>query len=364
MLSRIVPRKFATAKPEMNSIAVIFGPQPTPMTTIKHILAQVTVSRDLSRDEARWTFEQVVTGKVEPAVLGALLGAMATKGECVDELVGAAQALRAAATPVRCPPHAIDTCGTGGDGVSTFNVSTTAAIIAAAAGAVVAKHGNRSSTRASGSTEVLIELGIDVDADAATVERCLAEVGIGYLNARTLHPAMKHAAPVRQALPMRTIFNLLGPLCNPAGVKRQLLGVPRPELVPMMAEALLTLGVERAWVVHGQGLCDLTVTGESVVSEVRDGAIRAFTVDPESCGLRRAALADLCVSSVKDSAAVVLAVLGGERGPRRDQAVLNAGAALVVADMAHDLRDGIRRAEEAIDSGAAMKTLDRWRATR
>jgi anthranilate phosphoribosyltransferase len=186
-----------------------------------------------------------MAGQLNEAVIGALLGALLTKGECVDELVGAAQAMRGSALRVNCDADAIDTCGTGGDGISTFNVSTTAAIIAAAAGATVAKHGNCSSTRVSGSTEVLTELGIDVEADRGVVERSLREVGIGYLNARVLHPAMKYAAAVRQAIPFRTIFNLLGPLTNPAGVRRQLVGVPRPDLVERIAEALRRLGGRR-----------------------------------------------------------------------------------------------------------------------
>jgi anthranilate phosphoribosyltransferase len=214
-------------------------------TDIKDVFHQVTNGRDLTREQSSQVFAQIMDGKTSQSTLAALLGALATKGECVDELVGAAEAMRARMHPVRCDLECIDTCGTGGDGISTFNVSTTAAIIAAAAGATVAKHGNRSTTRVSGSTEVLTKLGVDVDASIDTVERCLAEIRIGYLNAGLLHPAMKYAAPVRQAIPTRTIFNLLGPLTNPAGARRQVLGVPRLDLLDTIAQTLHNLGSTR-----------------------------------------------------------------------------------------------------------------------
>lgn len=347
---------------------------------LRHVFDTLTARRDLTIDEARSVFELILTGRLDPATIGGLLGALATKGECVDELVGAAQAMRASAVQIACNADCIDTCGTGGDGTSTFNVSTTAAIIAAAAGATVAKHGNRSTTRASGSTEVLTELGIDVEAAPGLVEKSLREVRIGYLNARLLHPAMKHAAPVRQAIPVRTIFNLLGPLTNPAGAKRQLLGVPRLEFVNLVAEALLKLGATHAWVVHGtieqnakgsgsagpsagigkKGICDLSVTGESAVVEVRNGAVRRFTVTPEQAGLASGRLEDLLVDSVADSAEMVRAILGGQVGTPRNQALLNAGAALVVAGVTGDLADGVARAAEAVDDGRAAKTLETW----
>jgi anthranilate phosphoribosyltransferase len=330
---------------------------------LRSIFEKVTTGRDLSRDEARWVFERIMAGEVSETVIAALLGCLAVKGEAVDELVGAAEAMRAAAVRVRCDADCIDTCGTGGDGISTFNVSTTAAIIAAAAGATVAKHGNRSTTRVCGSTEVLTLLGIDVEAHPALVERSLAEARIGYLNARLLHPAMKYAAPVRQALPMRTIFNLLGPLTNPAGARRQVLGVPRPELVEKMAEALLALGATHAWVVHGDGLCDLTITGSTLVIEVRGGRLRRFTLNPEDAGLPRARLDALRVVTPQDSADMVVRILEGERGPARDHALLNAAAALVVAGIIGDWQSGILRAGEAIDSGAALDTLKAWRIT-
>lgn len=303
-----------------------------------------------------------MAGDMPDSVIGAVLGALWVKGECVDELVGAAEAMRDSAVRIRCDADCIDTCGTGGDGVSTFNVSTAAAIIAAAGGAVVAKHGNRSTSRVSGSTEVLTHLGIDVEADPAVVERSLVQVGIGYLNARNLHPAMKHAAPVRQALGVRTIFNLLGPLTHPAGARRQLLGVPRVELMGKMARALCELGATKAWVVHGDGLCDLTITGTTRVIEVQDGSFREFEVTPQSVGLAQADRSELIIDSPASSAEAIQQILEGKPGPKRDHALLNAGAALVVAGIADDLGDGVSRAAKAIDRGTVRDVLARWRA--
>jgi anthranilate phosphoribosyltransferase len=269
--------------------------------------------------------------------------------------------MRAKVLPVKCDAQCIDTCGTGGDGISTFNVSTTAAIIAASAGATVAKHGNRSTTRASGSTEVLTMLGIDVEASTGVVEQCLSEIRIGYLNARLLHPAMKYAAPVRQDIPIRTIFNLLGPLTNPAGARRQVLGVPRLDLLDIMAQALRDLAATHVWIVHGNdGLCDLTATASTTVVEVHGGNTERFTVTPEQVGLKRGALHELLVDSPAASAAMVRAILEGEQGTPRAHALMNAGAALVVAGLADDLSAGVKLAARAIDEGAALETLTRW----
>ena len=330
--------------------------------SLQAVFERVAARRDLSRDEARALFERIMLGEVGELPLAAFLGAMRTKGVVVDEIVGAAEAMRAHSIKVRCAADCIDTCGTGGDGISTFNVSTTAAIIAAAAGAVVAKHGNRSASRVSGSTEVLTELGIDVEAAPAVVERCLGEVGIGYLNARQLHPAMKHAAPVRAALKVRTIFNLLGPLTNPAGARRQVVGVPKPELLDLIASALTDLGAVHVWVVHGDdGLCDLTATAPTTIVEVRSGETRRFRITPEEVGLSRVEPDSLLVGSSSESARRVLSVLRGEPGPCRDHAMLNAGAALVVAGRAESLLDGVGLASEAVDSGRAISVLERWR---
>lgn len=329
----------------------------------RNIFDTLSARRDLTRGQARSAFEEIMSGTMSDARIGAFLGALCVKGESIDEIVGAAEVLREHCTRIACAAECIDTCGTGGDGVSTFNVSTAAAIIAAAAGAVVAKHGNRSTTRKSGSTEVLVELGVDADAPIATVEQCLGRIGIGYLNARNLHPAMKHAAAARQAIPGRTIFNLLGPLANPAGARRQLLGVPTEALLEIMAGALLQLGAVHVWVVHGDdGLCDLTITGPTHVVEVQEGAIRRFSVRPEDAGFQRSEISALLVDSPRASANVVMGILGGTAGPCRDHALLNAGAALVVAGRAVDLREGVALAAEAIDSRAAMNKLAAWRS--
>lgn len=326
---------------------------------MQEFIGQLVAGRDLSRSEAQRAFREMASGGADAPMVAALLTALAVKGETVEEIVGAALAMRRQATPVRCPPEAIDTCGTGGDGISTFNVSTTAAIIAAAAGATVAKHGNRSTTRVSGSAEVLQALGVNIDADVATVERCLAEVRLGFLFAPALHPAMRYVAPVRRALGIRTVFNLLGPLVNPGGVRRQVVGVPAPELTEKLARVLKELGSRQAWVVHGSdGLGDLTITGETRVTELADGDIRTFTVSPEECNLPRGSLDDLRVGSVAASAEAVRGVLTGETGTRRDHALLNAAAALVVAGLSGDLPEGIARAAEAIDSGASARTLE------
>ena len=324
------------------------------------LLARITAGQDLTREQARTLFDAIMSGQVAEPLMAALLAALATKGETVDEITGAAEAMRQVVTPVNGPPDCIDTCGTGGDGISTFNVSTTAALIAAGAGARVAKHGNRTNTRASGSAEVLESLGVNLGASVPVLERCLADVGIVFLFAPNLHPAMKHAVPVRKALKIRTIFNLLGPLTNPVGVRRQVLGVNRPELTEPIARVLLSLGAQRAQVVHGHdGLCDLSITGPSRITEVANGQISTHTLEPESLALERAPLSNLLVSSAAESAQAVRDILAGQAGPRRDHALLNAAAALVVADVASDMADGLTRAAEAVDTGRAAETLAR-----
>lgn len=321
--------------------------------------------RDLTRDQARGLFDEIMDGRVEADLLARLLTALAAKGETVAELVGAAEAMRRRATPVRLPPGvaAIDTCGTGGDGKPTFNVSTAVAIVAAAAGATVAKHGNRSNARPSGSAEGLAALGIDVEADVGVLERCLRECRIAFLYAPRLHPAMRHAAAVRQALGTRTIFNLLGPLTNPAAVRRQLVGVSRVELVDPMMAALRELGTERALVVCGlEGLCDLSPAGPSRVARW-DG--RALTVEEIGCdcvGVAQSKLEDLFVRSPAESANRITQVLAGQPGPARDTVVFNSAAALWVAGLAESWSDGARLARAALDNGSAADTLARWRA--
>jgi anthranilate phosphoribosyltransferase len=325
---------------------------------VREVLQQVIAGQDLDRATTRAVFERVMAGEVSPAWLGAFLCALANKGESVEEIVGGAEAMRAAAVKVRCAAPCFDTCGTGGDGISTFNVSTTAAVVAAAKGLVVAKHGNRTNTRVSGSAEVLRALGVGIEANPDVLERCLADIGIAFLYAPLLHPAMKHAAPVRKAIRGRTIFNLLGPLTNPAGAKRQVLGVSRGHHAELLAKALAALGAERAWVVHGaNGLCDLSITGPSKVVEVENGTVRQFEVRPEDAGLTTAPLSTLLVDSPEASAAAVRGILAGEAGPRREHTLLNTAAALVVGGVASDLQEGVDLAAQAIDSGAAQAKL-------
>jgi anthranilate phosphoribosyltransferase len=330
---------------------------------VSNVLAQLVAHRHLSRDQARDWFTALMAGRLGEAEIAAVLTALARKGEHPDEIAGAAEAMRARVTPVRVPAgvEAIDTCGTGGDGISTFNVSTTAAIIAAAAGAVVAKHGNRTNTRVSGSAEVLAALGVHIDADVAIVERCLAQMGIGFLFAPRLHPAMAVVAPIRKALGIRTIFNLLGPLSNPAGVRRQIIGVPRTELIEPMAGALQQLGVERAMVVHGHGgLCDLSTTGPSIIRHVHGDRQWNETLQPSELGLANWRIQQLLVDSPAASARVIRGILEGKPGAARDHALLNAAGALVVAGRADDFAAGLALAAEAVDSGRAADTLARW----
>ncbi len=327
---------------------------------VQDVLKQLMARRDMAAEQAEQVFEQIMTGQVEPELLAGVLVAWSIKGESVDELVGAARVMRKLVTRVRCPGEPVDTCGTGGDGTSTFNVSTAAAIIAAGAGTIVAKHGNRTNTRVSGSAEAMAALGVDVDASVETVERCLSEVGLGFLYAVRLHPAMKYAAPVRRTLGIKTIFNILGPLTNPAGAQRQVLGVSRLDLMDKIAETLHKLGAKHAMVVHGGGLCDMTITGRSRVLEIKPEGVRESHISPEELGLRQADLKEILVESPARSAETIKAILAGKCGPCRDIAVLNAGAAICVGGQAASLDEGIRKAEASLDSGAAKAKLERF----
>lgn len=315
----------------------------------------------LTREESAQVFDALMSGRIPPDDIEHFLRGLAKRGETVDEIVGAAGVMRRHVTPIRCDvPNAIDTCGTGGDGISTFNVSTAAAIIASAAGAVVAKHGNRTNSRASGSAEVLTALCVDIEATPTVVERCIREVGIGFLFAARLHPAMAIVREIRRKIGTPTIFNLLGPLTNPAKVRRQIIGVPRLDLIDKVAASLAALGAERAFVVHGHdGLCDLTICEASTVAEVRDGRVTVRTICPEDAGLTRGRLDDLRVASPSESAGVIRAILDGQAGAQRDHALLNAGLALVAADIAGDLSEGVTSAGRAIDTGAARDKLAR-----
>jgi len=331
------------------------------MPLIDEAIAALKAGRHLTRQETREVFSLIMTGACQPGPMAEFLSALSAKGETVDEITGAADVMNDHVTRVRCDADPIDTCGTGGDGISTFNVSTAAAIVAAAAGATVAKHGNYTHTRVSGSAEAAARLGVNLDAPVAVLERCLRDCRIAFLHAPNLHPAMRHAAPVRKQLGIRTIFNLVGPLTNPAGARRQLLGVCRPDLTETLAQVLVARGSPCSWVVCAHcGLCDLSITGTTRVTEVRDGRVRTFSVNPAELGLSPAPLESLLVNSPEMSAAVIRGILdGSDTGPRRDHALLNAGAALVVAGLAEDLAGGLSRAGKAITSGQAAATLRR-----
>lgn len=331
---------------------------------LDQLIAHVRNGRDLMRDQTAAAFTDLMAGRLPEEKTEAFLRALSAKGESIEEIVGAATVMRRHVTRIECDAtDAIDTCGTGGDGISTFNVSTVAAIVAAAAGAVVAKHGNRSNSRKSGSAEVLTALGVNIDAPPETVSRCIREIGIGFCYAARLHPAMGHVAAVRHKIGKPTIFNLLGPLTNPAFVRRQIVGVPRTDLMPKIAGVLKQLGAVRALVVHGDdGLCDLTITAPSRVMALRDGNIQSYVVTPEDVGLQRGSLDDLRIDSPAQSADAIRAILAGERGPRRDHTLLNAAAALLAADVVQSLADGVARGADAIDTGRARAKLDRLAA--
>jgi anthranilate phosphoribosyltransferase len=326
---------------------------------LRPTLAQVAAGKRLSEAEAEAAFNIIMSGDATASQMGAFLMALRVRGETVDEITGAARIMRSKAVSITAPPGTIDTCGTGGDGSGTFNVSTAAALVAAGCGVPVAKHGNRALSSKSGSADVLTALGVNIDCEMAVVQRCLNEVGIGFLMAPRHHSATRHVAPTRVELATRTIFNLLGPLSNPAGARRQLVGVFAPEWVVPMAEVLGRLGAEHAWVVHGAGLDEINTAAVTTVAEFKDGAVRSFEVTAEDAGLPRARLEDLKGGEPAHNAAAMREVLGGAAGPLRDIVLMNGAAALIVAGKADGLKDGVRLAAHSIDSGAARRVLDR-----
>ncbi len=329
------------------------------------LLRIVVGGTSLTREQAHAAFTQIMEGQWTEAQIAGLLVALAAKGEDVDEIAGAALAMREHVVPVDVgDADVIDTCGTGGTGISTFNVSTAVAMVLAGAGVKVAKHGNRTSTRASGSANVLDALGVNLDAPPETLTRCLQQAGVCFCFAIKHHPAMKYAVPVRKQLAVRTIFNLLGPLTNPAGAKRQVMGVFDPALTETVAQVLGTLGATRAMVLHAEdGLDELSITAPTKVSEYAGGKVTTRTVTPEDVGLERAKLKDLLVESAEQSAEVIRGVLAGQAGPARQMVLLNAAGALTVADKAGDLPAGLEVAAESIDSGAAREALETLIAT-
>ena len=326
------------------------------------LLEKLRRHEDLSSDEAGRAMGLIMDGQAQPAHIAGLLMALALKGERPGEMVGFARAMRQRAVPLPSPVDGVfDTCGTGGDGAQTFNVSTAAAMVVAGAGVRVAKHGNRAVSSRCGSADVFEALGVQLEAPTERVLQAL-EGGLAFFFAPAWHPSMRHAGPTRRELGVRTAFNLLGPLTNPAGARRQLVGVSRPEHTELVARALGELGSERAWVVHGAGgLDELSTFGHTKVSEVRGGMVNTFYVHPADVGLRASTLADLAGGTAEENAVTIERLLDGEDGPRRDVVLLNAGAALLVAGQADSLTDGIRRAGESLDSGRARAALDRLR---
>ena len=330
------------------------------MTDLKTLIARVADGRALTAAEAEQAFDIIMTGNATPAQMGGFLMALRVRGESVEEITGAARSMRAKMLTIDAPAGAVDTCGTGGDGKGTYNISTAAAFVVAGCGVPVAKHGNRAASSKSGAADVLKALGVEVEADTELVKRALREAGTCFLLAPRHHNAMRHVGPTRVELGTRTIFNLLGPLSNPAKVKRQVIGVFSPDWVEPLAHVLQNLGHERAWVVHGaDGLDELSTTGPSMVAELKDGAVRTFEVAPEDAGLERASLGDLLGGEAEQNARVLRAMLEGEHGPFRDIVVYTAAATLVVADKAADLRQGAEQAAAAIDEGRAAQALDR-----
>jgi anthranilate phosphoribosyltransferase len=323
------------------------------------LLEKLRRHEDLSAEEAGQAMGELMDGRADTAQVAGLLMALALKGERPGEVVGFATAMRERALPLPRPLGTVfDTCGTGGDGAHTFNVSTAAAIVVAGCGLRVAKHGNRAASSQCGSADVLEALGVGLASSAEGVVRAVEQANLGFFFAQVWHPSMKYAAPIRKALGVRTVFNLLGPLTNPARPSRQIVGVSRPEHTELLASALGRLGSERAWVVHGaNGLDELSTTGHTKVSEWRGGAVKTFYVHPGDVGLDVASLADLRGGTAVENAAMIERVLAGERGPQRDVVALNAGAALLVAGAAASLRVGVSMASDAIDRGDAGRAL-------
>jgi anthranilate phosphoribosyltransferase len=332
----------------------------TASVSLPALVEKVVRHEDLTEAEASAAMHEVMEGRAAPGALAGLLTALAMKGERPHEIVGFARTMREHAVKLSAPAGEVfDTCGTGGDRAGTFNVSSTAAVVVAAAGLTVAKHGNRSVSSQCGSADVFEALGVNVAAPPAVVERCLHDARIAFFFAPTFHPSMRHAGPTRRELGLRTAFNLLGPLTNPARASRQIVGVPRPELTELLARALMMLGSTRAWVVHGaDGLDEISTTGYTKVSECRDGAVHTFYVHPADFGLAKAAPSALKGGDAATNAAIIQSVLAGTAGPARDVVLLNAGASLFVAGRAASIRDGIRQAAAAIDRGAARATLE------
>jgi len=326
----------------------------------KALIAKVATGASLTRDEAAAAFDRMMSGEATPSQMGGLLMALRVRGETVDEITGAVTTMRAKMLGVKAPPGAVDVVGTGGDASGSYNISTCAAFIVAGAGVPVAKHGNRALSSKSGAADVLQALGVKIDINADDVARCIAEAGIGFMFAPSHHPAMKNVGPTRVELGTRTIFNLLGPLSNPASVKRQMIGTFSKHWVEPMAQVLKNLGSESIWVVHGSdGLDEITTSGPTSVAALENGKVRTFEITPEDAGLKRGKPELLRGGDAETNAKALLDVLKGKPGPFRDIAILNAAAALIVAGKAKDLKEGAALAAKSLDSGEAEGRLDR-----
>lgn len=327
----------------------------------KKTIAELADGNILSRAQARDAFLYMMNGDATGPQIGAFLMALRVRGEKLDEITGAVEAMRSKALSIKAPDGAVDTCGTGGDTAGTYNISTAAAIVLAACGVPVAKHGNRAVSSKSGSADVLETLGINIDANMLIVKRCLDELGISFLMATRHHSAARHVGPARASLGTRTIFNLIGPLSNPADTKYQVIGVFDQKWNRPMAEVLGTLGSEHVWVVTGSdGLDEITITGETHVAEYKDGILSEFTICPEDAGLERAKMAEIKGGDAEYNADAIIALLNGEKNAYRDIVLLNTAAALLVSGNAKDLKDGAQIAAKAIDSGKAKAKLDAW----
>lgn len=328
------------------------------VTDMKPLIAKVAGGASLTEAEAETAFEIIMSGNATPSQMGGFLMALRVRGETVEEITGAARTMRAKMLRIPTPEGAIDTVGTGGDGTKTYNISTAAAFVVAGAGVVVAKHGNRALSSRAGAADVLTHLGVDIDCDMSLVQAALAEAGICFFMAPRHHSAMRHVGGTRVELGTRTIFNILGPLSNPGGVKRQLIGVFSKDWVVPMAETLLKLGSERAWVMHGDGLDEITTTGVTSVASLENGRIETFEITPEDAGLARATIDQVRGGDPEHNATALRAVLDGVPGPYRDIVLMNAAGALIVAGKAKTMKDGVALAAEVIDSGRAKAKLD------
>ncbi len=326
---------------------------------LKALIARAGDGHALTRDQAQQAFEIMMSGDATPSQMGGLLMALRVRGETVPEIIGAATAMRAKMAAIAAPPDAIDTCGTGGDAKGTLNVSSASAFVVAACGVPVAKHGNRSLSSRSGAADVLTALGVNTEAEFPALERALAEAGTCFLMAPRHHSAMRHVMPTRVELGTRTLFNLLGPLCNPGRVKKQIMGVFAPEWIEPLAQVLKGLGHQAAWLVYGEGGYDeMTTTGTNYVAQLKDGAVTCFEITPEDAGLPRGKAEDLLGGDGPENAKALRALLQGEKNTYRDTVVLSSAGALVMCGKAGDIKEGVAQAVEALDSGAAKRCLD------